>query len=133
MMRRSYLKIKYLDGTKQHLPSFLSFSQRMCELCFTKFHIKSFTSFIHKKFIIIFEIHMPTGALQCFSIAVRHIDLLLKISRNFFSRGSRTQSNIWQSVGFLWAIDQTNSKISVWLLTSLKVDRFLNPRRESNP
>jgi hypothetical protein len=78
------MKFKYLDGTKQHMLSFLSFSQRMCELCFTKFHMRSFTSFIYKTYIIIFEVHMPTGALQCLTIAVRHMDLLLRISRKFF-------------------------------------------------
>jgi hypothetical protein len=41
--------------------------QRMCEMYFAKFHMKNVTSFIHKTFIsIIFEIHMPTTASQCF-------------------------------------------------------------------
>ena len=51
--------------------------------------------------------------------------------RDIFSRRSRTHSNTWKSVGSLWTIDQSNSKISVWSLTTLTIDRYLCPRRES--
>ena len=40
--------------------------QKMCEIYFGQFHVRSVTSFIHKMFIIIFEIHLPKGTLQCF-------------------------------------------------------------------
>ena len=41
-------------------------AQEMCEMYFVKFHIKIVTSFIHKSFIIIFEMHMSKVALQYF-------------------------------------------------------------------
>jgi len=57
--------------------------------------MKSVTSFIHKMFIIIvFEIHTPTAALQCFSVAVLYMDLLLRVSRKFFQDAAvPTQTN----------------------------------------
>ena len=69
-----------------------------------------------------------------FSIAIRHLDLFLRISGIFFFFLLRrpTHSYTWKSVGHFWNIYQSDTKFSAWIPTTLKIDSYLCPRRESN-
>ena len=82
-MRRSYLKIEYLNDTRRPMISFFRslLVPRMCEMYFAKFHIKM-CYIIYLENYYYYYYYLKTHANSsptAFSIAVGHIDLLLKI------------------------------------------------------
>jgi hypothetical protein len=83
----------------------------MYKIYFAKFHMKSFTLAIHKKFIIIFEVYKPTATCNVFNRSTSR-EFVAQHFRKIFPRRSSTHSNTLKSVGSLWAIDQLNSKVS---------------------
>ena len=84
MMRRSYLKIEYLNDTRCPMISFCRslLAPRMCEMYFSKFHIKMcYIIYLENDYYYYFY-YLKTHANSSptvFYIAVGHIDLLLKI------------------------------------------------------
>jgi hypothetical protein len=87
MMRRSYLNIEYMDDTQQPMLSFLSFSLStenvwnvLCQVPYEEFYIVYSWNVYYYYF---WNTHANSSPAM-FSIAVRHMDLLLRISGKFF-------------------------------------------------
>jgi hypothetical protein len=107
---------------------------RMCEMCFA---FQTFVWRILYLFFIIFLLLFSKYARQqqscnVFNRSTSH-GFVAQNFKEIFSWRSRTHSNTRKSVGPPWTIDHPDAKISAWQHTTLTIERYLCPWRESNP
>jgi hypothetical protein len=133
-MRRSYLKVEYLDDAQQPMLSFLSLSLNtenvwnvLCQVPYIECH----NVFFKLNTYYYFCKQIPTAALHCFESQYVTWICCSEVQGSILRR-DHNHSETWQSIGTLWTIDQANSKISACPLTTLTINRYLS-WRESNP